>query len=97
MSEYLWVDNSRKKLTAEQIDDRYLTNIMNYLCRGGGYVTEIDESHIIRIFQEAVNRGIKHNFNIEMALASFKDKRRKYHQRLDNIIFADEIWFDGRW
>lgn len=92
MSEKVWMDKNRRTYTLEQLEDSHLKNILGFICKGGGYVNFIDEERITKIFQEAVNRGIKHPYNLSKALQAFRTKETMHYA---NLMAAEEnMWMD---
>ena len=69
--EYVWCDRNHKYLTLEEIDNKYLLNILNFILRGGGYVDEMSEESIKRLFNEANKRKLKHKFKLKQLLDMF--------------------------
>lgn len=59
----------------EQIDDKYLLNILGFLCKGGGCIAYTDDDNIFKLFSEANRRGLTHNLSINKAF-SIQDRRR---------------------
>lgn len=71
--EYDWVDGEYNKLTVNQISDRYLKNILRFLCNGGGYHDYLDEDKITKLFNEADKREIKHPYKLKDAIHAYRD------------------------
>lgn len=85
-----WVDGFGNELKKEEIDNRWLYNILRFLVNGGGYVDFLDEDKIREIFKEAKARGIKHNFKVKDAICSYHEKLSYYCQYpFDWINFVD--------
>lgn len=62
--EYVWADVNGKCYTINDIDDRYLLNILKFIARGGGYTDFLNNDRIKKIYYEAKKRNIKHKFSL---------------------------------
>jgi hypothetical protein len=63
-----WIDRGRRQYTMDEIEDSHLINILKFLCRGGGYMDFVTHEKIIALFEEADERGLKHNQNLGTAI-----------------------------
>lgn len=71
---YVWVDREYNHYTIEQISDRYLKNILRFICNGGGHLEYLDEDKITRLFAEAEVRKIQHRHKLKDAIQAYQDK-----------------------
>jgi len=62
--EYVWADINGKCYTIDEIDDRYLLNILKFIARGGGYTDFLDDDRIKKLYYEAKKRKIKHGLKL---------------------------------
>lgn len=72
--EVAWIDRFGNKYTMDELSDRYLLNILGFLCRGGGYVHFLTEERITNLFNEAARRGLHHNHHLDVALDYYREK-----------------------
>jgi len=84
-----WVDRDYNKYTLEEISNRYLMNILRFLCRGGGYTDYLDKDKIQTLFDEAEKRGIKHTIDIKDAFDAFETKI--LGETLNEMWLIDEL------
>lgn len=70
----LWQDRQRNYLSANMISDRYLLNILRFICNGGGYYSFLSEQVIDNLFAEADKRELKHSFNKNDAIFHYRFK-----------------------
>ena len=71
---YVWEDIEGNFYALQDIDDRYLYNILRFISRGGGYVDFLDDEKITALYNEAKKRKIKHNFKLECLIDRFHEK-----------------------
>jgi hypothetical protein len=71
---YVWYDCNFKGYTLQDIDDRYLLNILNFISRGGGHADLMSENNIKKLFNEANKRKLKHNHTLEQLKEAYRDK-----------------------
>lgn len=82
----VWCDINGKKYILQEIDDRYLLNILKFIARGGGYTDFLSEEKIKKLYNEATRRNIKHNLKLKDLLNEFYDKL--------NFVCQSECWWD---
>ncbi|MGV4321181.1 hypothetical protein [Bacillus mojavensis] len=68
MNTYAWVDRDYKYYQMEEISDRYLLNILKFMCRGGGYTSFLSHERIENLFKEADRRGLNHGYDLSHAI-----------------------------
>lgn len=71
---YIWYDCNFKAYTLQDIDDRYLLNILNFISRGGGHIYLMTEKNIELLFNEANRRKLKHNHTLEQLKEAYRYK-----------------------
>ena len=71
---YVWYDVNLKAYTLQDIDDRYLLNILNFISRGGGYTDLMTEKNIELLFNEANKRKLKHKHTLKQLKEAFREK-----------------------
>lgn len=78
----VWIDKDYNTYSVEQISDRYLKNILRFICNGGGHVGMMNEQQIKTLFDEAEKRGIKHPYRLHSAIDAYHTKGI-----LDEVIY----------
>lgn len=68
MNTYAWVDRDYKYYRMDEISDRYLLNILKFLCRGGGYLSFLSQERIVNLFRESDRRGLNHEYDLSHAI-----------------------------
>lgn len=71
---YVWYDVNYNAYTLQDIDDRYLLNILNFISKGGGYTELMTEKNIEKLFKEANRRKLKHNHTLKQLKEAFREK-----------------------
>lgn len=82
---YVWQDINYRKYKLQEIDDRYLYNILKFISNGGGNIEFLDDAKIETLFNEAQKRKIKHNFTLEQLISAF-------HERLSYECLIEDWW-----
>lgn len=72
---YVWCDRNYNYYTLEDIDDRYLLNILKFISNGGGYVYNINANNIRSLYEEASRRNLKHNYDLRDLLLAYYQKK----------------------
>ena len=70
----VWCDINGNEYTLEEIDNKYLFNILRFISNGGGYVDFLDDSKIEKLYNEANRRKINHKFKLEDLINAFHEK-----------------------
>jgi hypothetical protein len=83
--DYVWCDINGNKYTLEQIDDRYLLNILSFINKGGGYTDFMSDSKITKLFKEANKRMLKHNLKLNQL-------KEAYHEKLSWVCQTEDWW-----
>lgn len=74
VEEFAWMNVNYQEFKMHEIDDRYLLNILSFLCRGGGYTDFLTDDKIEALFEEAKKRGLNHRHDVKQALQLFREK-----------------------
>ena len=78
---YVWEDINGNFYAIDDIDNRYLFNILRFISNGGGYVDFLDDDKIAKLFNEANKRKIKHSFTLQQLKNAFHDKLSLWAQQ----------------
>lgn len=73
MKKPVWKDRTGNLYCLDDIDDRYLSNIINFLKKGGGYHEFLDRTKIKKLYEEAIKRNIKIDVQLENLIAIHRD------------------------
>lgn len=73
-NEIAWLDKDRNVFKMNQISDRYLKNILGFLCRGGGHTSFLDADKITNLFREASRRRLEHPYKLTDAIHALSEK-----------------------
>lgn len=73
MEEPVWKDRIGNLYCLDDIDDRYLSNIINFLKRGGGHHKFLDKTKIKRLYEEAIKRNLKIDVKLEDLITIHRD------------------------
>lgn len=79
--ESAWMNVNYDEFKMNEIDDKYLINILSFLCRGGGFTDFLTDEKIEALFEEANKRGMKHHHDVKKALEIFRDRVLMDHLR----------------
>jgi hypothetical protein len=74
VGETVWVDINGKEDAIEEIDDRYLLNILKFISRGGGYTCFMSDEIITKLYKEADRRKLKHSLKLKDLTIAFHTK-----------------------
>lgn len=74
MRETVWVDINGKEYSIEEINDRYLLNILKFISRGGGYTYFMSDEMITKLYKEANRRKLKHSLKLKDLIIAFHTK-----------------------
>lgn len=68
-----WIDVHHRKYKMDQISDSYLSNILKFINRGGGYDQFVTVENVSNLYEEATRRGLKFKFNLKKLI------RNRFH------------------
>lgn len=74
----VWEDIHCKQYTLQDLDDRYLANIVKFIAKGGGSISFLDENKIKKLHQEAVARGIKNLPTLRQCIYAYDQKLNEW-------------------
>ena len=80
---YAWVNRRHRHIQMNEIGNGYLLNLIGFVTKGGGYSNHVNPNVIKNLFNEAEVRGLKHDNNLEIAIARFQ---AKFHNDVMNEI-----------
>lgn len=84
--DYVWEDINGNFYTLQDIDDRYLLNILRFIRKGGGYIDFLDEDKIKKLYEEARKRKLKFNILLDELINAFYEKVNLWSQSPDSIF-----------
>jgi len=90
--EIAWVDKKYMHYKMSEISNRYLLNILGFMCKGGGYSDLLTTDKICKLFDEAHDRRLDHDFNIADAVKNIRLKQKYEEEKMDEELrklFAD--------
>lgn len=85
--DYVWCDRDYNYYTLEEIDDKYLLNILKFLSNGGGYSSKLSEEKIRKLFNEAKKRKLKCNYKLNDLINTFHQKC--YYEEIRSFEYWD--------
>jgi hypothetical protein len=68
LEDIVWIDEQGREYTMDEIDNKYLINILGFICRGGGYEINLTAENIINLFIESYERGLNYDKSLSNAV-----------------------------
>ena len=84
--DYVWCDKNGKFYTLEDINNRYLLAILNFIYNGGGYINIMNEENISKLYNEAIKRELKPKHKLKDIIEAYKEKVLNCYIINDNDI-----------
>lgn len=74
VKDYVWQDINGNKYELEDIDNRYLLNILRFIQKGGGNISFLDDRKIKKLYNEAIKRKLNIEYPLIMLIKAFHEK-----------------------
>lgn len=86
MNSIFWIDKQDKKYKSNDVTDRHLLNIINYIAKGGGYLYFLSERVIDDIYDEALLRGLKPAYRRSELKSKYDERIADYELALEEEV-----------
>lgn len=93
MDNIVWIDKNYNEYRMDEISDRHLLNIINFMGRGGGHVDFLTPKRIEDLFFEARKRGLDHNVSMIETIEELREKEEVIALR-EIFVGVDDFWGD---
>lgn len=90
-----WEDVNYNKLSKQQVDDRYLLNIICFIARGKGRLSFLNEDKIDDIYDEAILRGLKPKYTRSECKMAYRGKSDEFEEAFHSAMMKEieqEFW-----
>lgn len=94
MKDTFWIDKQGNYYAKEEIDDNYLTNIVNFIAKGGGFTDFLTRDKIKEIYDEAQNRGLEIDKTLEQLYTAIDLKTTK-GEKESMTLKTNQEYFDN--
>lgn len=92
MDNIVWIDKNYNEYKMNEISDRYLLNIINFMGRGGGRTDFLTPKRIEDLFFEARKRDLSHNISMIETIEKLRDKEESLELMNMFIDLEGELW-----